>query len=496
MSSFTKSTAKTISGLFIGVIVISFIFTFDSSLNTGLNTKLGKVGSDDLEIRDYENEYNFQLRMLSFQTGGQQLTSEQIELFKVRERAFESLVSKKLLKQFSMDSGIIPGAASIRNNIREQEVFQTNKQFDLVKYKSLLEQNRYTPSGYEEITKEGIQVERAQGLLQTNIISKSLAKDLLKIKENKIKVTGIQVRESDFNSYIEISDSELNEFLSKEENKNSVMAKFNTRKPTLDKPEEVLASHILLKGDDAEKRIRDLRKRVNPSNFAKLAKETSEGPSKTKGGDLGWFGKGRMVKEFEDIAFTQGKGSISDPVKTQFGYHLIYVRDKKESVEAKYEDYEKEIATQTIQATKNKEAKKLYNEVTQKLISDKSKNNWETISKKYSLNPYYEIQINRLNPRLGVIEIKGDDAEKLFSLENGQDMVINDANRTTVLVKNEVVEGKEIKDEDVTRERNSLARALSGKFADEFMNTLWSKYSVKCADRTLNSRQEIAQCGL
>ena len=94
MSSFTKSTAKTISGLFIGIIVISFIFTFDSSLSTGLNTKLGKVGSDELEIRAYEQEYNFQLRMLSFQTGGKQLTSEQIELFRVKERAFESLIGE------------------------------------------------------------------------------------------------------------------------------------------------------------------------------------------------------------------------------------------------------------------------------------------------------------------------------------------------------------------------------------------------------------------
>ena len=64
-------------------------------------------------------------------------------------------------------------------------------------------------------------------------------------------------------------------------------------------------------------------------NFADLAKRFSKCPSKAKGGDLGWFGKGQMVPEFETAAFAASKGAVVGPVKTEFGYHIILVKDLK-----------------------------------------------------------------------------------------------------------------------------------------------------------------------
>ena len=81
------------------------------------------------------------------------------------------------------------------------------------------------------------------------------------------------------------------------------------------------ASHILVKEKDMAE---DIRKRVKSGgNFAALAKEFSTCPSKSKGGDLGWFGAGQMVKPFEAAVRRLGHGNISGVVKTQFGYHLI-----------------------------------------------------------------------------------------------------------------------------------------------------------------------------
>jgi len=88
------------------------------------------------------------------------------------------------------------------------------------------------------------------------------------------------------------------------------------------------ASHILVK----EKELAvDLRKRLKSGGkFAELAKEFSTCPSKSKGGDLGWFGPGKMVKAFEEAVQRLGHGSISPVVKTQFGYHIIKKTGQKE----------------------------------------------------------------------------------------------------------------------------------------------------------------------
>ena len=90
---------------------------------------------------------------------------------------------------------------------------------------------------------------------------------------------------------------------------------------------EVRAAHILVAKEDKAKELLQMIK--NGSSFEDLAKQHSMCPSGRKGGDLGWFKKNMMVKEFEDAAFDHAKGEIVGPVKTQFGFHLIKVMDQK-----------------------------------------------------------------------------------------------------------------------------------------------------------------------
>ncbi|HIH75899.1 MAG TPA: peptidylprolyl isomerase [Methanomassiliicoccales archaeon] len=90
---------------------------------------------------------------------------------------------------------------------------------------------------------------------------------------------------------------------------------------------EVRAAHILVAKEDKAKELLQMIK--NGSSFADLAKQYSTCPSGRKGGDLGWFGKNMMVKEFEDAAFNHAKGEVVGPVKTQFGWHLIQIVDQK-----------------------------------------------------------------------------------------------------------------------------------------------------------------------
>lgn len=92
--------------------------------------------------------------------------------------------------------------------------------------------------------------------------------------------------------------------------------------------EEAQARHILVETEDLAKEIKEKLK--NGGDFAALAKEFSKDPgSKDNGGDLGYFTRGQMVPQFEEAVFTLNKGDISEPIKTQFGYHVIKVEDKR-----------------------------------------------------------------------------------------------------------------------------------------------------------------------
>lgn len=89
---------------------------------------------------------------------------------------------------------------------------------------------------------------------------------------------------------------------------------------------EVRASHILVKTEQEAKNLYNEIKKGK--SFAELAEEKSLCPSGQNGGDLGFFGKGMMVKPFEDAAFALEVGELSEPVQTQFGWHLIQVTGK------------------------------------------------------------------------------------------------------------------------------------------------------------------------
>lgn len=91
---------------------------------------------------------------------------------------------------------------------------------------------------------------------------------------------------------------------------------------------EVRAEHILI---ETESQANEILQEINDGkiSFEDAAKKSSKCPSGKQGGDLGYFGRGAMVKEFEEAAFSTAKGKISAPVKTQFGWHLIKVIDKR-----------------------------------------------------------------------------------------------------------------------------------------------------------------------
>ena len=125
-----------------------------------------------------------------------------------------------------------------------------------------------------------------------------------------------------------------------------IQAFYDENKESFAQGETVTASHILIKTDPADddaakaakrERIENLRKQaVEGADFAELARTNSDCPSASSGGDLGSFGRGQMVPEFEEAAFAQPTGSVGEVVETQFGYHIIKV---SEHLDAKSLDF-------------------------------------------------------------------------------------------------------------------------------------------------------------
>lgn len=174
---------------------------------------------------------------------------------------------------------------------------------------------------------------------------------------NKIQIMKDQILAGEYIDHIQksirITEQELKNYYKKNE---KIMMQ----------SEQIRARHILVKTrDTASKILEELKK---GGDFSKLAKEKSAGPSKTSGGDLGWFGKGRMTAKFEKAAFQLKKGEISNIVKTKFGYHIIRVDDRKETRVKTFE----EVKTMIEKRLKQEKSRKKIESLRQQLKKDKN----------------------------------------------------------------------------------------------------------------------------
>jgi peptidyl-prolyl cis-trans isomerase C len=122
---------------------------------------------------------------------------------------------------------------------------------------------------------------------------------------------------------------------------------YDERVKNLPAEEEVKASHILVKTEEEAKQVAE--KLEKGGDFAALAKEHSQDRGGANGGDLGYFSRGQMVKPFEDAAFAMQKDKLSDPVKTQFGWHIIKVEDKRNRQPPSFEEVKDQITASLIQ---------------------------------------------------------------------------------------------------------------------------------------------------
>lgn len=189
-----------------------------------------------------------------------------------------------------------------------------------------------SPEGKRHLVEELIN----QELLFLDAMAKGLERDpqyvaeVERMKANILKQFAISKLLSD----VTVSEDDVRKFY--EENQEHLQS-----------PESVRASHILVDDEETAKKIID--ELNNGLSFEEAANKYSSCPSKSQGGDLGFFTKGRMVPEFEDAAFGLEQDVVSEPVETQFGYHIIKVTDKREPGVQQFDEISDQLEEQVLQ---------------------------------------------------------------------------------------------------------------------------------------------------
>ncbi|MCF6461592.1 peptidylprolyl isomerase [Clostridium sp. Cult3] len=188
-----------------------------------------------------------------------------------------------------------------------------------------------SPEGINQIANELVN----QELLYLEALKNGLdEEDNFKEELEKVKVGVLkQYAINKLFTGITVSDEEISKF-------------YDENKQYFQKPEAARASHILV--DDEQKANEVLAEIDGGLSFEEAASKYSNCPSKANGGDLGEFTRGKMVPEFEEVAFSMEEGKISQPVKSQFGYHLIKLNYRKESSISPLEEVKDQINQQLI----------------------------------------------------------------------------------------------------------------------------------------------------
>jgi len=205
---------------------------------------------------------------------------------------------------------------------------------------------------FEHWLRDDLLSQKVGQLLRGSIsVSDAEARDLIHYERENVSIAAVHLGGGKPPADLQVPDEAVQQILGSEVER--IRKAYDSRRSEFDRPEEVRARHILIKapkGDTkargaARKRIEAIRQRiVDGADFAEVAMQESEDSSKAKGGELGWFPRGRMVKPFEEAAFRLDPGVLSGVVATRYGFHLIEVEAKRAAQVVPFEEASKRLA--------------------------------------------------------------------------------------------------------------------------------------------------------
>src|SRR6478736_2079726 len=391
----------------LALVVLTFVVFYIPDFLTARtgaapNDTLAQVEGEPITVQQFTRRYNAQVNAYRNAYGGQ-INDQLLKQLGIDRQILNALVDEEAMVAEARKQGITVSDVEIRERILSLPGFQENGKFvGEQRYRQILQfQNPpMTTAEFETSLRRALQIEKLRNALTgwMSVSDAEVAAEYRKRNE-KVKLDVVPVTADAFKGQVQVSDAELAAAFEKSKERYRVGEKrkikyallnvedvrktitvpeaeieafYKTNISQYQTPAQVRASHILFKlegKDDATVKAKAeevLKMAKAPgADFAALAKKYSEDESNSQnGGDLDYFGRGRMVPEFEQAAFAMKTGEISSaPVKTAFGYHIIKMVDNKPEqtrplAEVKSE-IEDQLKWQKAQAEAEKVAKSL-----------------------------------------------------------------------------------------------------------------------------------------
>ena len=348
-------------------IVIVFIFWGGYSYTEKKASRVAVVNGSYIGLREYQSMYSNLVEQMRRQFG-RQFSSELVETLNLKGQALDRLINRRLILA---EAGMLEFDVSreeLQNAIVSYPAFQTNGQFDSLRYQQILRSNKLTPQDFEANQREDLLINKVEQFITRG--TKVLESEMLSFfhhTRDRVNLAYVQIDPQDFKNQVKVDEEAVRDYFDKHrenyrlaDKRNILYVRFvpqdylaevevtdqeieefyQLHQDDYREPKKVHARHILFRISenaktaeiqeilDRAKKVLDLARKGD--NFAELARKYSDDSTASKGGDLGYFKSGDMVKPFADSAFSLKKGEISDLVRTRFGVHIIKVEDIKE----------------------------------------------------------------------------------------------------------------------------------------------------------------------
>ena len=384
----------------LAIVVVAFIWLYiptfmDNPAGAGNLDVVATVDGREITVGRFRRAYQQQIQALRNMYGGN-VDDRMLRQMGVEQRIVQQMIEEELALSEAGRLGISASDEEVRARILSLPAFQQNGQFvGDQQYRMILQSANppLRPGDFEDQVRRGIVLEKLQAALTAWVtVSDAEVEDEFRRQNEKVKLAVVSFPADKFREGLEVSDAELASHFEANKATYRIPEKRKIRYALVDNnalreqtpvgagevkkyyednidqysmPEQVRASHILLKTegkDEAEvkKQAEELLAKVKGgADFAELAKKFSEDEgSRDRGGDLDFFGREQMVPEFSEAAFSLEPGQVSDLVKSNFGYHIIKVAEKRPASTRPFEEVRTQIEDQLKWERVQKEAER------------------------------------------------------------------------------------------------------------------------------------------